>query len=605
MAETGHHARLSLVVPCHNRAAYLDVFLRSLTWSTVPFTDFEVIVVDDGSTDSVSDVVAAWCHAGLDVRLIELRRHGGPRNNAVARNAGLRAARHPIVLQTDPDIVFVSDVLATAREQAAPGRFLSPGGYLPLTESATLALMRGARGPSRDPEEYRAAARGRPDQVRSPDGVGGLHGAFVCLRDDLIAAGGYDESFTYWGWEDRELIVTLSDRGLERRYMPRTAVVHLWHPPARGDVPRDVLASEGRVSRAAWDVQLQRVSAEHPRRRRPQPARATAVRDRPCELGPDAYEDWVTPDARDAHHAARSLAVAGHLDLARRRRPLIYQLFFDAQVLEARQLRLSGHVAVARLLLRRTLERPWEKPFADPSVADVGLELYDGVLEALEELAACEEQLGRRADWDAVCDMLAARQGGAVVAAAVRARWALRRADLEAATRELPALRLGGWTAARLALAIEIALLSGDAATALDIADSTSNGSGCEGNYFEQLRLIEYLHFIARLAPSLPASRVWTWLGSSDASGDETEFVYSAAVRSMREGLHLAACLLAERFNAGRGVSEWRVRGEARDLERAMRAQVSRMANAGTIGWLGYRSSQYNDEKAFAVFSQA
>jgi hypothetical protein len=329
------------------------------------------------------------------------------------------------------------------------------------------------------------------------------------------------------------------------------------------------------------------------------------VQDRPCQLGPDAYADWNTRDARDAHLAARSLAAAGHLDLARQRQPLIYQLFFDAQVLEAQQLRLSGHVAVARSLLRATLERPWEEPVAGPSATHIGLDLYDRVHEALEELASCEEQLGRCAEWAAVCDWLAARQGGAVVAAAVRARRALRCADLEAARRELPALRLGEWTAARLALALEIALLSGDAATALDIAETAANQSGCEGNYFEQLRLIEYLRFIARLAPSLPASGGWTWLESSDASNDETEFVYSAAMRSRREGLHLAACLLAGRFNAGQGASEWRLCEEARELERVMCERVSRLADAGTIGSLGYRSSQYNDEKAVAVCSQA
>jgi GT2 family glycosyltransferase len=596
MTATGIAARLSVVVPCHNRAAYLNTFLRSLTWSSVLPTDFEVVVVDDGSTDRVGAVIEAWCSRGFDVRLVDVQRRGGPRNNAVARNIGLRAARHPIVLQTDPDIVFVSDVLAAAREQAAPRRFLSPGGYFPLTESATQALMSGGAEPSCDPADYLAAARGRPDQVRSPDGVGGLHGAFVCLREDLIEAGGYDESFVYWGWEDRELIVTLIDRGFERRYMPGTAVVHLWHPPARGDVPRDALAREGRLSRAAWDVQLQRVSAEYPRSRRPRPVRTTDVKDRPRELGPDAYEDWQTPDTRDAHRAARQLAAAGHRDLARQRRPLIHQLFFDAQVLEARQLRLSGHVAVARDLLRETLERPWERaprsghPVVAPCSAGDGLDLYDGVNEAFEELAACEQQLGCSAEWEAVCRTLAARQGGAIVAAAVRARRALEHGDLETARREAPALRHGDWTAPRRALAIEIALLCGDAEGALDIAEAAGGAIG-EGNYFERLRLVEYLRLIKRLAPWLPTSRRSADLLSSEASEDETEFTYSAAMRSRRESLNLAACLLAGRFNKGGGASDSRVRRDGQELEDRAWESVSRMACSRTVSSLGSRPS--------------
>jgi hypothetical protein len=334
------------------------------------------------------------------------------------------------------------------------------------------------------------------------------------------------------------------------------------------------------------------------------------LEDRPREFGPDAYADWVTADTRHVHHAARSLAAAGHLDLARQRRPLIYQLFFDAQVLEARQLRLNGHVALARSLLRETLERPWEGTLPPgPSVASRwagdGLELYDGVNEALEELASCEDRLGCRADWRAVCAMLAARQGGAVVASAVRARWAVEHGDLEAARQELPAMRLGGWTATRLALALEIALLSGDAATAFDIAETAAQEPGCGGHYFEQLRLVEYLRFIARLAPSLPASRRWRDLLSSEALNDETEFVYSAAMRSRREGLHLAAYLLARRFNAGGAATECRLRREAGELERAMRERLTRMADPRTIGSLGHRSPQYRDANASMVFSQA
>ena len=206
--------RVSVVVPCYNRAAYLAVLLRSLTWSVVPPEEFEVVVVDDGSVDHVELVVAGWRRRGLDVRLCRIREHGAPRNNARARNVGTHEARYPLIVQTDPDIVFASDVLRVVGDTVAPGLFASPAHYYPLTREATLAVALGASGPSPEADAYLAHARGRPDQTRSPDGVGGLHGAFACRRDDLLAAGGYDESFEHWGWEDRELLVTLADAGV-------------------------------------------------------------------------------------------------------------------------------------------------------------------------------------------------------------------------------------------------------------------------------------------------------------------------------------------------------------------------------------------------------
>ena len=64
-----------MVVPCYNRAAYLQVFLHSLTWSTVAPSDYEVIVVNDGGTDHVDLVVQSWQRRGLDIRLFHLQPH--------------------------------------------------------------------------------------------------------------------------------------------------------------------------------------------------------------------------------------------------------------------------------------------------------------------------------------------------------------------------------------------------------------------------------------------------------------------------------------------------------------------------------------------------
>jgi glycosyltransferase involved in cell wall biosynthesis len=86
---------VSVVVPTRDRAGYLDVTLRSL--ADQDFAEpYEVIVVDDGSRDATTDVVARH-----GVRLIA---HDPPRGPNAARNAGMAAGDTDLVAFVDDDV---------------------------------------------------------------------------------------------------------------------------------------------------------------------------------------------------------------------------------------------------------------------------------------------------------------------------------------------------------------------------------------------------------------------------------------------------------------------------------------------------------------------
>lgn len=71
---------------------------------------FEVVVVDDGSTDDTAAVLEAECARGvLDLHVL---RHDRPRGPAVARDAGWRSARGELIAFTDDDCVLVPQWLA-------------------------------------------------------------------------------------------------------------------------------------------------------------------------------------------------------------------------------------------------------------------------------------------------------------------------------------------------------------------------------------------------------------------------------------------------------------------------------------------------------------
>ncbi len=562
--------RISIVVPSYNRARYLDLLLTSLTWSAVGPDGFEVIVVNDGGTDDLAVTVDRGRRAGLDVRLVTLRTGGGPRNNARARNAGLATARYPIVLQTDPDIVFVDDVLAAVRDGVDGASLCSCDGYFPLTQAATEAIV-FAGGARPTAAALGAAAEGRPNQVDSPDGVGGLHGAFACATEVLRSLGGYDESFDYWGWEDRELLVTAAARGLRRRWMRRTKVVHLWHPAVRGELGRETLAARGRVSQAAWDVQMQRAAAEYPRPGRTRPVARPPRTDHPGPVPYDrmAYERWRSTDDAQAFAVARVRLDEGLREAARAGLPRVFQMHFDALCGEADVLASLGHVALAREVVCAALARPWEPkqdlPAADetghPAIeigndgdgpAATALVLYARIVEALERLAWYEHALGRVESRDRVLDVLADSEEGGASAAAIRVRLALVAGDRQAAVRALPALDDHRRTAAQEALALECLLLDGRDGAARARLPQVARAAEA-GDYFDRLRLHAYARLL--LPDGAPG-------GVDRAAADRSEFLFSVGVRSQRAGLDVAAWQLFQAFLEAGGPAEPRLRTE-------------------------------------------
>jgi len=93
-------AKLSVVIPTHNRCFLLEKVLAGLCGQSAPDLLQEVIVVSDRSTDATPDTVSRF-RDRLPVRLIESDKGGV----AAARNLGVAQARAPLVLLLDNDIV--------------------------------------------------------------------------------------------------------------------------------------------------------------------------------------------------------------------------------------------------------------------------------------------------------------------------------------------------------------------------------------------------------------------------------------------------------------------------------------------------------------------
>ena len=86
---------VSVIVPCYNSERYIERCLEALSSQTLPATRYEVIVVDNGSTDRSADLVRGY---GA-VTLLDASRRG----SYAARNVGVRAAKGRILAFTDSD----------------------------------------------------------------------------------------------------------------------------------------------------------------------------------------------------------------------------------------------------------------------------------------------------------------------------------------------------------------------------------------------------------------------------------------------------------------------------------------------------------------------
>ena len=95
--------RVSVVIPAYNHARFLPDALESVLAQT--FRDFEVLVVDDGSTDNTGEVVAAFAPR---VRYIH-QHNGGPSR---ARNTGIRHTTGEYVAFLDADDTWMPEKLA-------------------------------------------------------------------------------------------------------------------------------------------------------------------------------------------------------------------------------------------------------------------------------------------------------------------------------------------------------------------------------------------------------------------------------------------------------------------------------------------------------------
>lgn len=203
----------SIVIPTYNRKPILEKCLRAMEQqnSSEPIEGYEIVVVDDGSTDGTVD----WLRTSDEFPHVKLftQEHKGP---SAARNLGVEEAQGDTIIFIDSDLV-VTPVFLQSHAEALTQGYADSGNDKLFTYGAVVNTANFEHPTS------------EPYKITDFSAAFFATGNVAIARHWLLEAGLFDTGFQLYGWEDLELGVRLKNLGLKLIKCPEAVGYH-WHP---------------------------------------------------------------------------------------------------------------------------------------------------------------------------------------------------------------------------------------------------------------------------------------------------------------------------------------------------------------------------------------
>jgi glycosyltransferase involved in cell wall biosynthesis len=205
---------VSVIIPTYNRKDVLRETLLSLGQQTYSFTQYEVVIADDGSTDGTGEMVAAL-PAPCAIR------HDWQANRGVnaARNRGTRLARGPLLLFLDDDMLADPGLIEAHAESHTQHQGIIVKGrviWRPLGEWTTFARV----------TQTDSDLNETPDENGFISFFSVFAGHFSIRRADALAAGPWEEGWKPYGFFDLDFMYRAHKSGLRMLYDPRAVTYH-------------------------------------------------------------------------------------------------------------------------------------------------------------------------------------------------------------------------------------------------------------------------------------------------------------------------------------------------------------------------------------------
>jgi len=233
---------ISIIVTTYNWPEALSACLNSLI--TQQDSNYEIIVADDGSSNSTQLVIAEFEKLS-PVTLIHIYQEDLGFRAGTIRNKAVAACQGKYLIFLDGDCVVFPNFVSRHR-QLAENNYFVPGNRILLAANYTRIVLQQKIALNEQNTVFfiKNRLRGRINRVlpllhfpwnswryRHPDR---WKKAMTCnlgiWKNDFIAVNGFDEIFEGWGYEDSDLVVRLLHLGIKRKEGRFAApVLHLWH----------------------------------------------------------------------------------------------------------------------------------------------------------------------------------------------------------------------------------------------------------------------------------------------------------------------------------------------------------------------------------------
>jgi GT2 family glycosyltransferase len=248
--------RISVVIACFDQTRELALTLTSFLRQKLSPHLYELIVVDDNSPDhSAREVVARMRRAYPEANLLYVRQHrpdgGAYGASGRVKNIGIRLSRGGYVFFNNSEIVQAGESLSHILSvmDAAGGSLCLRGRVIDLPYEELHGRTQAEL----------EAAHDRADRSRERVATADHAGLAAMPRALLLAVGGNDERFDYWGKEDLDLAARLKRAGCAYVYDERLKSFHISHPPnhaREGDYRRMIALLEENNARELVEANI-------------------------------------------------------------------------------------------------------------------------------------------------------------------------------------------------------------------------------------------------------------------------------------------------------------------------------------------------------------
>jgi glycosyltransferase involved in cell wall biosynthesis len=214
----------SVIIPFRNRAIE-SIKRNAESWSKQTDIDFELIVLDFGSRSEVSEKVRGIVTEYSFARYIFADTEGWFWNKSQALNWAVSQTKGEYLIVSDADLVYQLSFLAEVKSRISENKgliyrfYYLPQGFR-FKEDFTQAFF-----------NFHNTANQSADSA---------NGNIIITKQKIIAVGGYDTFFRWWGGEDRDMVNRLEKEGVTFQYFdsPTAPVFHQWHPKTTDDMPK-------------------------------------------------------------------------------------------------------------------------------------------------------------------------------------------------------------------------------------------------------------------------------------------------------------------------------------------------------------------------------